>query len=79
MRNEHQHQHAEQRDVEQAAIADATPRWDAEFWDERYYGAKFKTPYDYVISAVRVSGRSIRCGFGSTRSNWKSSGSTGFF
>ncbi len=27
-----------------------------EFWDERYYGAKFKTPYDYVISAVRVTG-----------------------
>jgi uncharacterized protein (DUF1800 family) len=28
-----------------------------EFWDERYYGAKFKTPYDYVISAVRCSAR----------------------
>jgi len=27
-----------------------------EFWDERYYGAKFKTPYDYVISAVRLTG-----------------------
>jgi uncharacterized protein (DUF1800 family) len=27
-----------------------------EFWDERYFGAKFKTPYDYVISAVRVTG-----------------------
>ena len=27
-----------------------------EFWDERYYGTKFKTPYDYVISAVRVTG-----------------------
>jgi uncharacterized protein (DUF1800 family) len=27
-----------------------------EFWDERYYGAKFKTPYDYVISAARVTG-----------------------
>ena len=28
----------------------------AEFWDDRYFGAKFKTPYDYVISAVRVTG-----------------------
>jgi len=28
----------------------------AEFWDERYFGAKFKTPYDYVISAARVTG-----------------------
>ncbi|MBV8452840.1 MAG: DUF1800 family protein, partial [Deltaproteobacteria bacterium] len=28
----------------------------AEFWDERYYGAKFKTPGDYVISAARLSG-----------------------
>src|SRR5581483_1838590 len=27
-----------------------------EFWDERYYGAKFKTPYDYVISAARLAG-----------------------
>ena len=27
-----------------------------EFWDERYFGAKFKTPYDYVIPAVRVTG-----------------------
>ena len=27
-----------------------------EFWDERYFGAKFKTPYEYVISAVRVTG-----------------------
>jgi hypothetical protein len=27
-----------------------------EFWDQRYFGAKFKTPYDYVISAVRVTG-----------------------
>jgi uncharacterized protein (DUF1800 family) len=27
-----------------------------EFWDERYFGAKFKTPYDYVISAVRLTG-----------------------
>jgi len=27
-----------------------------EFWDQRYFGAKFKTPYDYVISAVRLTG-----------------------
>ncbi len=27
-----------------------------EFWDGRYYGAKFKTPYEYVISAVRLGG-----------------------
>jgi len=27
-----------------------------EFWDERYYGAKFKTPYEYVLSAARVTG-----------------------
>ncbi|MGH7915173.1 MAG: DUF1800 family protein, partial [Candidatus Binataceae bacterium] len=27
-----------------------------EFWDERYFGAKFKTPYGYIISAVRVTG-----------------------
>jgi uncharacterized protein (DUF1800 family) len=28
----------------------------AEFWDERCYGARFKTPYEYVISAVRLTG-----------------------
>src|SRR5438552_2326907 len=28
----------------------------AEFWDQRYAGSKFKTPYEYVISAVRASG-----------------------
>ena len=28
----------------------------AEFWDPRYYGAKFKTPYEYVISGVRATG-----------------------
>jgi uncharacterized protein (DUF1800 family) len=28
----------------------------AEFRDPRYYGAKFKTPYEYVISCVRASG-----------------------
>ena len=27
-----------------------------EFWDQRCFGAKFKTPYDYVISAARVTG-----------------------
>jgi uncharacterized protein (DUF1800 family) len=27
-----------------------------EFWDQRYFGAKFKSPYDYVISAVRMTG-----------------------
>ncbi|MGB6166650.1 MAG: DUF1800 domain-containing protein [Geitlerinemataceae cyanobacterium] len=28
----------------------------SEFWDERYYGNKFKTPYQYIISAVRATG-----------------------
>ena len=27
-----------------------------EFWDERYSAAKFKSPYEYVISAVRATG-----------------------
>jgi uncharacterized protein (DUF1800 family) len=27
-----------------------------EFWDEQYFAKKFKTPYEYVISAVRASG-----------------------
>ncbi len=27
-----------------------------EFWDRQYAGNKFKTPYEYVISAVRASG-----------------------
>ena len=27
-----------------------------EFWDERYYGNRFKTPYQFVISAVRATG-----------------------
>jgi uncharacterized protein (DUF1800 family) len=31
-----------------------------EFWDRRYYGAKFKTPYEYVISAVRAAGPPVR-------------------
>jgi uncharacterized protein (DUF1800 family) len=28
----------------------------AEFWDDRYYGNKFKTPYQYIVSAVRTTG-----------------------
>lgn len=28
----------------------------AEFWDQRHFGARFKTPYEYVISAVRLTG-----------------------
>jgi uncharacterized protein (DUF1800 family) len=32
----------------------------AEFWDPRYYGAKFKTPYEYVISCARATGVPIR-------------------
>jgi uncharacterized protein (DUF1800 family) len=27
-----------------------------EFWDSRYYNAKFKTPYQYVVSALRATG-----------------------
>jgi len=27
-----------------------------EFWDEKYYGNRFKTPYQFVISAVRAAG-----------------------
>jgi uncharacterized protein (DUF1800 family) len=27
-----------------------------EFWDEQYFGQKFKTPYEYVISSVRAAG-----------------------
>lgn len=30
-----------------------------EFWDERYFGKKFKTPYEYVISAVRAAGTPV--------------------
>ncbi|MGL5061932.1 MAG: DUF1800 domain-containing protein, partial [Microcoleus sp.] len=30
-----------------------------EFWDEKNYGAKFKTPYQYVISAVRSSDKKV--------------------
>jgi uncharacterized protein (DUF1800 family) len=28
----------------------------SEFWDRRYYGVKFKTPYEFVISATRAAG-----------------------
>jgi uncharacterized protein (DUF1800 family) len=31
-----------------------------EFWERRYYRAKFKTPYEYVISAVRATGAPVR-------------------
>ncbi len=27
-----------------------------EFWNAQYYSAKFKTPYEYVVSAVRATG-----------------------
>jgi uncharacterized protein (DUF1800 family) len=33
---------------------------DPEFWDRRHYGAKFKTPYEFVISAVRATGLPVR-------------------
>jgi uncharacterized protein (DUF1800 family) len=32
----------------------------AEFWDPRCYGAKFKTPYEYVVSCARATGVPIR-------------------
>jgi uncharacterized protein (DUF1800 family) len=32
----------------------------AEFWDPRNFGAKFKSPYEYVISCVRATGVPIR-------------------
>jgi uncharacterized protein (DUF1800 family) len=32
----------------------------AEFWDPRNYGAKFKTPYEYVVSCARATGVPIR-------------------
>ncbi len=31
----------------------------SQFWDEKNYGNKFKTPYQYVISAVRASGEEV--------------------
>jgi len=30
-----------------------------EFWDEGYYGVKFKTPYEFVISAARAYGVAV--------------------
>jgi uncharacterized protein (DUF1800 family) len=30
-----------------------------EFWDAKYYGTKFKTPYQYAISSVRSTGTEI--------------------
>jgi uncharacterized protein (DUF1800 family) len=30
-----------------------------EFWNSKYYGAKFKTPYQYAISSIRSSGMDI--------------------
>ncbi len=30
-----------------------------EFWDRKYYGAKFKTPYQYAISALRSTGLAV--------------------
>jgi uncharacterized protein (DUF1800 family) len=32
----------------------------SEFWDRRNYSAKFKTPYEYVVSCVRASGAPVR-------------------
>lgn len=26
-----------------------------EFWDAQYYGSKFKTPYQYIVSALRIA------------------------
>ena len=31
-----------------------------EFWDEKHYDKKFKTPFEYVISAVRATGVEVR-------------------
>jgi len=30
-----------------------------EFWDQQYFGNKFKTPYEYVISVVRAAGTPV--------------------
>ena len=30
-----------------------------QFWDEKNYGNKFKTPYQYIISVVRASGEEV--------------------
>jgi uncharacterized protein (DUF1800 family) len=32
----------------------------SEFWDSRYYSAKFKTPYEYIVSCVRATGVPVR-------------------
>ena len=32
----------------------------AEFWEPRYFRAKYKTPYEYVISSVRAIGAPVR-------------------
>jgi uncharacterized protein (DUF1800 family) len=32
----------------------------SEFQDPKYYGAKFKSPYQYLVSSLRVSGQSVR-------------------
>ena len=31
----------------------------SEFWERRYYAAKFKTPYEYAISAARATGGEV--------------------
>jgi len=31
-----------------------------EFWDQRYYATKFKTPYEFVVSAARATGVPVR-------------------
>jgi hypothetical protein len=31
----------------------------SEFWERRYYAAKFKTPYEYAISAARAAGGEV--------------------
>ncbi len=30
-----------------------------EFWDPKYYGAKFKTPYQYAVSSIRSTGTEL--------------------
>jgi uncharacterized protein (DUF1800 family) len=31
----------------------------SEFWDSKYYGSKFKTPYQYAISSIRSTGTDV--------------------
>ena len=31
-----------------------------EFWDHRYYAAKFKSPYEYVVSSVRAANVTVQ-------------------